>query len=255
MKAALLMCGQPRTVEFCFPSFKKNILDVYSPDVFLCSDSSPKLLADLFNPVAMEVASQDYILEQVRTLRKDHQPEVVPDKVLSIGWKLYRCVQLLKEYQIEKKIKYDVVIISRFDVKLLTVQRIKPARKNTIYIPKVDAYPEVPQHIVDIYPEEFADNLHWGGYSTHVWWMSVDVAEFLCSAYFTSKDNNRMATAAKKEWGENPEHVLKWFCDQNGIKAEYVEIDMMLIRGTSDSPLAFNYQPLSSYPRFMEETK
>ena len=35
MKVALCMSGQPRFLERCFPSIKKNVIDVNSPDVFL----------------------------------------------------------------------------------------------------------------------------------------------------------------------------------------------------------------------------
>jgi hypothetical protein len=252
MKYALLMCGQPRTMEFCFPSLKKHILDVYAPDVFICSDDQGQHMMGLFQPKKMDISSQETILNAAEKLREKHLPELLPIPVLSAGWKFYRCFQLMQEYAEQNKLQYDCVIVCRFDLKILSIEPIAEIEENAIYVPKVDGYPEVPQYILDIYPESFQNHLHWGGYSTHLCWMTPSVAEKISQIYFDDVDNNRLATAAKAEWGQNPEHVLKWFCEQNSITPKYYDGEMMLIRGDSNCPMAFNWQPLSKYPRFLK---
>src|SRR3989304_4806894 len=61
MRIALMMCGQPRTMEFCFPSQKKHILDAYHPDVFIYSDDQRQRMIELYNPVTIDVRCQEEI--------------------------------------------------------------------------------------------------------------------------------------------------------------------------------------------------
>ena len=79
--------------------------------------------------------------------------------------------------------------------------------------------------------------------------MSSKVSDMTIGIYFEGEDNYKIACAVA-EWGYIPEHVLKHYCDRNGIKAEFVDIEMMLIRGTSEAPLSFHHHPLSEYPEY-----
>ena len=136
---------------------------------------------------------------------------------------------------------YDVVFWSRYDVKFLSIPQVLTPEPNTIYVPRVGGY-----HITP--PAE--PGIHWGGYSAHLCWMSSAVADILIEMYFSEEDWVRRAVESSAEWGHVPEYMLKFFCDQKGIKAEFVNIEMMLIRGTAENPLSFNYQPLSDYPPY-----
>ncbi len=243
MKSALLLSGQPRTFEFCFPSLKEHILDVYHPDIFIVTDATPdqeRRLRELYKPVAMENVDQETINAETARLRAEAgHPDPVPERVLSVAYKHLRCVQLKKDYEATHG-SYDVVILSRFDVKFASVQKIGPVEEDVFYLPLVDAYPVVSWPV---------RGLHWGGYSTHTCWMSSKTCDKLQNIYFAPTDWLELASKVMK-WGDNPEHVLKYFCDNNGIRPEFVEIDMMLIRGTSENPLGFDHKPIFHYPRF-----
>jgi len=244
MRAALLMCGQPRTMEFCFPSLKKHILDVYHPDVFISSDEQKERLIELFQPIAIDIRTQAEIDREIECLRSKYLPtNLIPPvqpKDLSSAWKVYRAAEMKREYQNLMGFVYDVVLVSRFDVKFSKIPKIGTIKENTIYVPRTGAYWITP-------PDR--PGIHWHGYSTHLCWASSKVNDMTAGMYFEGEDNYRIACEVA-DWGYIPEHVLKNFCDRNGIRAELVEISMMLIRGTSDSPLSFDHQSLTNYPHY-----
>jgi len=244
MKAALLICGQPRTMEFCYPSIKAHILDVYKPDVFICSDEQKERLVELFNPVNIDIRTQEEIDIEIKVLRGKYvypKDEIVPHKDLSISWKVYRAAQMKREYESLNGFEYDVVFITRFDVKFKSIQEVREIEENKIYVPKVGAYWYTP-------PD--TPGIHWHGYSTHLCWMSSQVADKISRLYFFGENNYQLASVHNKQWGYIPEHVLKFFCDRNHIKAEFVDIEMMLIRGTNDAPLSFHNQYLTEFPEY-----
>ena len=244
MRYALLMCGQPRTMEFCFPSLKKHILDVYHPDVFVCSDEQKERLKELFDPIRIDVRSQEVINVEYAEMRSRYHPpeaETMVPKDLSIAWKVWRANQMKREIEAELSFTYDVVMISRFDVKFKCVPAIGEAEENVIYVPRVGAYWITP-------PDE--PGIHWHGYSAHLCWMSSKVSDMTAGMYFEGEDVFKLACEVV-DWGYIPEHVFKFFCDRNGIRAQLVDIEMMLIRGTSEAPLSFHHQSLSNYPEYL----
>jgi hypothetical protein len=217
-------------------------LDVYNPDVFICTDGEGERIRELYQPVSSIVIPQVEAYQNAMELREALKlSPVVPEPVLSIAYKLMTANKLKSIYEIENNFVYDVVIVSRFDVKFAEVQEIKDLEDNTFYVPFIDAYP------VNSDP---TPGLHWGGYSAHICWAKSHIIDQITSIYFHQTDWLHLATVAKKDWGQNPEHVLKYYCDENNIKAEFIHTDMMLIRGTSKSPLAFNHHPLKKYPKF-----
>ncbi len=244
LRAALLLCGQPRTMEFCFPSFKRHIMDVYHPDIFLVTDEQLERASELYQPVRAEAFSQETIDEQVRELRSAYvEPEVGHGfpRSFSIAWKTYRASLLRQAYEREQNIQYDVVLLTRFDVRFRRIQPITMPEANTLYVPKKGAYWTYP-------PDK--PGIHWHGYSAHLAWGTPAVMDAVAGMYFEGADNLQLAYEASQEWGRVPEHVLKNFCDRNGIRASFTDIDMMLIRGTSEKPLAFDHKPLDAYPGY-----
>lgn len=237
MKSALCLLGQPRTMEYCFPSQKKHILDVYNPDVFIVSDEGRGRMTELYNPVAIEIHAQEKIWQEIgerRTSYVSHSPETKPESDMSVLWKAWRGGELLKEYESLHGI-YDLVFISRFDVKFLRVPVITEIKENTLYVPQVNAY---------LSPPDSKGN-HYGGYSAQLCWGSSAVAKLMMNMYNLSGQYYQEAG----KW--HSEKMLKWTFDRAGIAVQHVDISMMIIRGTSDAPLAFDYRPLAEYPEFI----
>ncbi len=242
MRAALLIAGQPRTFEFCFPSLQRHLLDVYCPDIFICTNDQEARMRELYKPVAMEVIGTEECIAQGTRLREGFgHPDMPAEAGLSVGYKFLRCTEMKREFEKKSHFVYDVVMISRFDVKFAHIQPIGHPAENVIYVPLVDAYPVLSDPV---------PGLHWGGYSGHLCWMSSQVVDLLPQIYFSATNWLQLATGAKAQWGQNPEHVLKYFCDKNGIRAKFVQIQMMLIRGSSEAPLGYDHQPISIYPEF-----
>lgn len=236
MKIALCLIGQPRTMEHCFPSLKKHLLDVYQPDVFIVSDAEQERMMELFNPAAIEIHSQEEIWKELGERRYryvNHSAETIPERDLSVGWKATRCSQLLSEYEAIHGI-YDIVFISRFDVKFIYINPVTSVDENTFYIPQVNAY---------ISPPDPNGN-HYGGYSAQLCWCNSRIAHILLDPKW-----GELYYQAVGKW--HSESILKWTCDQNEIKAQHVNISMMIIRGTKENPLSFDLQPLRNYPEFL----
>lgn len=237
MKSALCLFGQPRTMEYCYPSQKKHLLDVYHPDVFIVSDEAGERMRELYNPVAMEIKSQDEIWQEVgerKTKYINHSPETKPWNDVSVNWKGWRGGQLLKDYEADYGV-YDVVFISRFDVKFFYIDPVTVIDEDTLYVPLVNAY---------LSPPDPKGN-HYGGYSTQLCWCSSRVAHILLDLY---NAGDRYYQAGRR-W--HTETILKWMCDENKIKVKHVNMSMMIIRGTSDAPRAFSGEPLEHFPEFL----
>lgn len=239
MRAALLLCGQPRTMEFCYPSQKKHLLDVYKPDVFIVSDEQEERLTELYNPVAIDVRPQEEMFNLALDVRKNF-PSVMAVNDLSIAWKVSKAAEMKTQHERANGFVYSVVILTRFDVKFKSIQQIK-AEENTFHVPLVGGYWNTP-------PDN--PGIHWGGYSAHLCWSTSEIMDDIANIYFDEKDYLTLAVNSGVPFGWAPEHVLKYFCDVNNINVSFADIQMMLIRGTNKNPLAFDNRKIANYPDY-----
>ena len=236
MNIALVICGQPRTFEFCFPSLKRNILDVYNPDVFIVTDAQADRITDLYRPVAITIVEQEPAFNDALK-KRGSLPCVVPVNDLSIAWKVNTAMQMKKQYENDGGFIYDTVALTRFDVKFKSVPEIK-AQANTFHVPLTGGYWTTPP----------ADpGIHWGGYSTHLCWSTSEVMNNISNLYFDGKDYLTLASNAGVPFGWAPEHVLKYYLDTNQINVQLENIEMMLIRGTNENPLAFDNRRIAEF--------
>lgn len=215
-KIAFCISGQPRTMEFCFPSIKTHILDIYHPDVFIVSDSLESRIQELFNPIDIEIHTQDeewLAIGEKRTKYISHDPPTVPERNVSIFWKSFRCGEMLREHE-RLHGRYDIVLIGRFDVVIHRVQAIAVPEEGVLCVPRVDAH---------LLPPD-ANGYHFGGYSAQLCWCSSRVASLLFDEYFWSDQYYQLYNW----WGCEP--MLRWFLERHGIKIQHVEIDMSIKR-------------------------
>lgn len=239
MRTALLMVGQPRTMEFCFPSQKKHILDVYRPDVFVVSDEQEERLNELYQPVSMLIGSNESIFKNATQMRGGQI--TVPPINLSIAWKTYIVTILKQLHELKNGFTYDLVLLSRFDVKFNNLPIITEVKEDTFYTPTRGAYWITP-------PDE--PGIHWHGYSAHLCYGSSKVMDTVGKMYFDeNQDHYLEACKSNTEYGFVPEYVLKHYMDSR-YKHELFDVDMMLIRGTSDKPLSFHNMSLADYKEY-----
>lgn len=239
MRAALIIAGQPRTFEFCYPSLKRHILDVYQPDVFISTDSHRDRLTELYKPVGISVVEQEHLYNLAIEQRKS-LPSAMAVNDLCVTWKVNTAMQMKTEHEQANGFFYDVVIRTRFDVKFKSVPEIK-AQENTLHVPTVGGYWTTPP----------ADpGIHWGGYSSHICWSTSEIMNGMASMYFDEKDYLTLAVNSGVPFGWAPEYVLKYYCDVNNINVQFENIDMMLIRGTSENPLSFDNRRISEFAEY-----
>lgn len=241
MKVAFLLTGKSQTYEFCFPSTKKHILDVYHPDVFLCTDTGHDGILDLYQPKDYDIRPSSEIFNEATQLRVSKhgvpQYDLLKEKDLCTTWKGFRCNQLKQKY--ETSSKYDVVILGRFDVKYLYIQPIEKVEENVLYIPSKDAHQQIPG----------TDGLTYRGYSTQLCWMTSTTADSLIGETFYGEKDYVKESGFKVN--DEPEKLLKFVCGAKGIRREFVNIEMMLIKGTSFIPIAHDFGTLGRYPEYL----
>ena len=117
MKIAIQLAANPRSFKRNYESFKKNILDTLSPDVFIhtwrlhgkerpdvTTDGSCEEYVDLYKPNAYEIEDLRYNYQPLMTM--------VPHFTSR-----YKTNLLRKKYQESHNIKYDVIICHRPDVR------------------------------------------------------------------------------------------------------------------------------------------
>ena len=245
MKMALCIYGQARSVEFCAPSVKKLITSVYSPDVFICSDSSKDKLTELYNPTAINVMSNEQISSKLENRNYPEwanypgwpQYHIRVPQEMSYRYKAWLCGEMLKS-----KGPYDVVIVTRPDIKFLHIDPITIPDKDCLYLPKIDAHQ---------WPAD-ENGLYWHvGYSSHTYWGSYDVVIKLLDSYHWCDS----AWKALGSW--SGELMLRWYCDENNIKIKQTNVTQMIIKGDKDHPRSDSFEfgePLSltHYPEYCD---
>jgi hypothetical protein len=250
LRVALCVFGQPRTMEFCFPSIKKHILDVYHPDVFVASDYQGDKIKDLFHPIDIEIHPSDeeakiigdrrFRYGDIVSFPEDAQSSIRPYENLSFMFKAWECGELLRKREIRYGI-YDVVIAIRFDAKFLSIQEIALPEENCIYIPRVDAC----QNTINEFGLHVSSTGQGGvGYGAQIFWGSSAVVKSILDSYIWSD------TCYNETHRWCGEMMLKWFCDRNNIKVKYTDVTFMLIRGDNEHPRSHE----AGYGKLLSET-
>lgn len=145
MKYALLLSGNFREIIFCYPSIKKHILDVYSPDIFIScwnggadfSDSSTaytygiketaniEQIIEMFKPKFIK--SEDYnsdFISKIKQRASDLEcygpmtGEMNPISVFSMWYKIQSSLKLMLDYENYNDNKYNFIIKGRFDINI-----------------------------------------------------------------------------------------------------------------------------------------
>jgi hypothetical protein len=148
MKTCLLLSGQIRDAEKWFPSIKKNLLDVYNPDVFISTWSNDPIvenetsilrLIELYNPADIEIENFEEVSdEKLRSLMDKSfrtPPETKPLNVFSMYYKIMKANELKNKFEIENNISYDVVIRCRMDLNFIEQCPVLETTDDILYIP------------------------------------------------------------------------------------------------------------------------
>ncbi len=243
MRVAFLLTGNAQTYEFCFPSTKKHILDVYNPDVFLCTNTECVKTVELYHPKDYAILSSEFIIGEAIWFRtaKHGIPkyDLLKEKDLEANWKVLHCNMMKQSSELSSNFKYDVVIVGRFDVKYCYIQPIEKVEENVLYIPFKDAHQQFPG----------ADGLTYKGYSNQLCWMTSKTADNLIGETLFGDVDYVRESGFKVN--DEPEKLLKYVCDAKGIRRQFVNIGAMIIKGTSIEPLAHDFGSMERYPEYL----
>ena len=111
--------GKTLSKEYAYRHYKKHIIDINeNVDIFLHSWSInyKDILINLYNPINSLFEEQEYFNRNKNYIEHKKGIFSVESRVNSI----LRCLKLVKQNEIKNNFKYDFVMITRFDVALLT---------------------------------------------------------------------------------------------------------------------------------------
>lgn len=144
MKVALLLSGQFRDGVDCFNALDMALLKKYNPDVFISyqySDAGPECsindLVNLYNPTMIEFQQMPYFVNDTIHKLSNYPtyPETNRASIVYMWYGIQRANNLKTKYENIHNFKYDIVIKSRFDLKILEENIELKERENFIFIP------------------------------------------------------------------------------------------------------------------------
>ena len=133
-RVALLLYGHMRTYEKCFPSLKRNIIDVFKPDVFVHTWSENEARTGTWHNSHMNVFK--FTEKNKKNIKKLYKPKNIlfenqmvrdykttcPNNNLNsegqkfMIYSFFRANKLKKEYEKNNNFEYDMVIKIRPDI-------------------------------------------------------------------------------------------------------------------------------------------
>lgn len=135
MKIAICMSGLTRTFKYCYPSFKKYILDRYDCDVFtLVSKDSNSDDIKLVDSKKCIIWENDPKLPECN-YKKFCCKRYSLQGFLQQFLKIEVCNEMMKSYSKENNIKYDWIIRTRPDLMYTDYIDIDSFDKRYMYIP------------------------------------------------------------------------------------------------------------------------
>ena len=149
MKACVLISGKIRNSKDCFDSIKTNLLDVYNADVFLSTwstdendDSTIDELIQMYSPKSIDIENLDdtiteYFTNKLEPFKENtYGIETRPLFVFLMYYKMMRVNRLKESYESILGKQYDIVIRTRFDLRIDDKLEYIVPNNNEIYIPK-----------------------------------------------------------------------------------------------------------------------
>lgn len=162
MRAALILSGQFRDAKKSYDSIKKFILDPYQPDVFISSWLNPNRIVPsawfgntpnddcdvsdiirMYSPKSLimetfDDSDESFYSQQSRLLDSCLNPgtETKTLNVFSMWYKKHGANQLKIKWERQNRFKYDVVILSRFDLVFLEDPMLEILPPGKIKIPQ-----------------------------------------------------------------------------------------------------------------------
>lgn len=160
MKVALCLSGQARTFRRCFASHFKMLMKPFNADVFIhtwsFSGDHKRTSKDHHYTNDYDISlyekynTTEYLTDSVKLIELYCPKKMLiekPDKeyfmrktpidsffnALMMYYSVYRANELRREYEIERGIKYDLVIRSRFDLRINKFN-IDKLNENSIYL-------------------------------------------------------------------------------------------------------------------------
>lgn len=162
MKTAVLISGQIRNARECYPSLYEKIIRPYDADVFIDTWVPNSNTLDHRNQYIPNDMTSDEVLREYRpklatfedfdnsrltdALKKMNiesreafdgswAHETIVPNIFFMYYKVWRCFDLMRNYESLNGMKYDCVIRMRFDLDFDEFPYFQELSKDTVYVP------------------------------------------------------------------------------------------------------------------------
>lgn len=222
MNFALLLTGQERTFEKCFPSIQKHILAPYSPDVFICVDANQELrFRELHKPVSMHFVLDKENRDAIGNSSQKYTNKAKEADVeanVSLFWKWRVCWDLLER----SGRQYDVVFMARPDIWINSFDCPSNIDENIIYLPSTDA----------LGTRWTSEHEYYGGWGGQLVFGSMRVAEVASKMYDHLDEIYKTYEKYPHSFGawHTERNFKRWMCVMNHIDMSLFDIDFHIVR-------------------------
>jgi len=162
MKTAVLISGQIRNARECYPSLYEKIIRPYGADVFIDTwlphnntldhrnqyipnDMTVDELFDTYRPklATFEDFDTSRLVQALGKMNIENRQafdgswahETIIANIFYMYYKVWRCFDLMKNYESLNDIKYDCVIRMRFDLQFDEFPLFQEFTQDTVYVP------------------------------------------------------------------------------------------------------------------------
>ena len=133
MNISIEISGLPRNIDNSYKWLKESILDVLSNNghaynIFLSTwqDQDTQKFVDVFKPVVHEVDIwDDEMIEKLGWPRLKKYDVATRPNLLGMFYKIYKCNELRKKYEVENNINYDIIIRTRTELRFNNIIDLK----------------------------------------------------------------------------------------------------------------------------------
>lgn len=204
MKVAICFSGFIRTFTECFPSYEEYFKD-YETYLFAASPPNDTLHKYNFKKIIMQedepIEEYDYVHHK--------RPETLVQNTLRQFYFIELCNNLRRDYEREKNIKFDIIVRTRLDNKIVApLPNLNNCDPKKIYIPSGEDHGGI------------NDRFAFGG--DHA--MNV----------YSNKINRISEYMQHSGMPFHPETMLKWFLDRDKIEISRFPLVSRLNRGNGE---------------------
>lgn len=221
MNISICLSGMPRNVSNSYNWLKTSVLDVLDANnikwnIFVSTwqDKNTQEFIDTYKPSRYEVEIwDDEMIDKLGWKQMKKYDVSTKPNLLGMFYKIYKCNELRKKYELENNIKYDIIIRARTELKFNT----------TIDLKELEIIKNLDKPIIFLRKGPNPQHNHW--YKDNFSMMNNEGANIYC------KCSNKVIEISNRDKLSTAELILRNWLDMNtSVLVEHTSLDYTLTR-------------------------